>query len=54
VEGPEHPRFITCHDSEDAAAHAEINTTSDGVEACDVCHGDGRDYAADVVHSWPE
>lgn len=45
---------ITCHDSEDAAAHAEINTTSDGVEACDVCHGDGRDYAADVVHSWPE
>jgi OmcA/MtrC family decaheme c-type cytochrome len=40
----------TCHDSPDALAHAEINTTAGGVESCGVCHGAGRGEAVDAVH----
>ena len=40
----------TCHDSPAAKAHTELQTTPEGVEACDVCHGAGRDLAVDVVH----
>jgi OmcA/MtrC family decaheme c-type cytochrome len=40
-----------CHDTETTAAHAELNTTTTGVEACEVCHGEGRDFAVDVVHA---
>ena len=31
----------SCHDSTAATAHIDQNTIV-GVEACDVCHGDGR------------
>jgi cytochrome c5 len=31
----------SCHDTPIAATHFQINTL-DGVETCDVCHGDGR------------
>ncbi len=40
----------SCHDSAAVAAHAEIMTTPSGAESCDTCHGEGREYAADVVH----
>jgi hypothetical protein len=40
-----------CHDSAVTAAHAELNTTPAGVETCDVCHGDGREFAVDNVHA---
>ncbi len=42
---------ITCHDSPAAAAHAELNTTASGVEACAVCHGAGSTLGADKVHA---
>lgn len=43
---------VTCHDSEDAEAHAALNTHETYGESCDVCHGDGRDYSSDTVHNW--
>ena len=41
---------LGCHDSAAAAAHAEVNTTLSGVEACAVCHGPGKDEDVSVVH----
>jgi OmcA/MtrC family decaheme c-type cytochrome len=40
-----------CHDSADAIAHAQTQTSPDGVEACPVCHEEGRPYAVSFVHS---
>ena len=40
----------SCHDSEAAGAHAELNTTADGREACAVCHAAGRTEGVDRVH----
>ena len=40
-----------CHDSDEAWAHVESQTTSSGSESCEVCHGEGRPYAVSVVHS---
>jgi OmcA/MtrC family decaheme c-type cytochrome len=42
---------ITCHDTPAAEAHAELNTTTAGVEACDVCHGAGSTLGADKIHT---
>jgi OmcA/MtrC family decaheme c-type cytochrome len=42
---------LACHDSEDAAAHAETNTTAGGAEACTVCHGEGSMAAVSAVHA---
>jgi OmcA/MtrC family decaheme c-type cytochrome len=44
---------ITCHDSPAAAAHAELNTTAAGVEACTVCHAAGSALGADQIHRVP-
>jgi OmcA/MtrC family decaheme c-type cytochrome len=40
-----------CHDSDSAMAHAETQTTPDGVESCPVCHAEGRDVAVSVAHA---
>jgi len=42
---------LACHDSADAAAHAETNTTASGAEACAVCHGEGSMAAVSEVHA---
>jgi hypothetical protein len=41
---------ITCHDSEAALAHARINTLGT-VEACHVCHGEGRLLPISEAHA---
>jgi OmcA/MtrC family decaheme c-type cytochrome len=41
---------LSCHDGDDAAAHAFSNATFFG-EACGACHGEGMDYAVSKVHA---
>jgi OmcA/MtrC family decaheme c-type cytochrome len=41
---------LACHDSPAAQAHAALQTTSAGVEACVVCHGEGREASVRTVH----
>jgi hypothetical protein len=44
---------LSCHDADDAAGHAALNTWNgpDGpVETCEVCHGQGAQFAVDAVH----
>jgi OmcA/MtrC family decaheme c-type cytochrome len=41
----------SCHDSDEAMAHAATQTGPDGVEACAVCHAEGRDYAVSRLHA---
>jgi len=53
---PDHIAPITavctsCHDSDAASAHAETNTATDGIEACLVCHQEGRDFAVSTLHA---
>jgi hypothetical protein len=40
---------ISCHDADDAAAHAAINT-SNGIETCNVCHGPDAEFSVANVH----
>jgi OmcA/MtrC family decaheme c-type cytochrome len=40
-----------CHDSDEAVAHADTQTAPDGVEACAVCHAEGRDFAVSQLHA---
>jgi len=42
---------LSCHDSDDAAAHADANTSSNLGESCATCHGEGRTYSVDRVHA---
>jgi hypothetical protein len=45
---------LSCHDADDAFGHAALNTwnsPSGPVETCDVCHGQGAQFAVDVVHN---
>jgi OmcA/MtrC family decaheme c-type cytochrome len=39
-----------CHDSLPVSGHAELMTTSSGVETCQVCHGQGADFDVFKVH----
>lgn len=41
---------IACHDSQAATAHAALETTTDNLEACEVCHGSGREFDATDAH----
>ena len=39
-----------CHDSTDAQAHITLQTTSGGVESCNVCHGTSAEWSVQRVH----
>jgi OmcA/MtrC family decaheme c-type cytochrome len=42
----------SCHDSDEAKAHFNLNTSFGlGAESCSVCHGPGRSEDVAVVHS---
>jgi hypothetical protein len=41
---------LACHDADDAKAHAETQTATSGVEACGVCHEEGKIEAVSDVH----
>lgn len=40
----------SCHDSDAAVAHIEVNTAPSGAESCGVCHGPGKGEAVDLMH----
>jgi hypothetical protein len=47
---PETATCLSCHDGDSAASHALANTSLLG-ESCTTCHGDGKTYSVDRVHS---
>jgi OmcA/MtrC family decaheme c-type cytochrome len=40
----------SCHDSQAAVGHSELQTTESGIETCAVCHGAGKDKDVSEVH----
>ncbi len=49
--GPVNSACTSCHDSDEAMAHAETQTAGNGDEACAVCHGEGRPNAVSDSHA---
>lgn len=55
-QGPGTAACLGCHDSQDAAAHAFLNTVmfpgaANPAEACATCHGTGKDWSVERVHA---
>lgn len=55
-QGPGTASCLGCHDNEDAAAHAYLNTTTfpgstKPSEACGTCHGAGAEWSVDKSHA---
>jgi hypothetical protein len=42
---------LSCHDNLPAAAHADLATSPTYGESCDVCHGQGAQFAVDKLHA---
>ncbi len=42
-----------CHDADSTVAHAQIMTTQQGVESCETCHGLGKQWDVQAVHTLP-
>jgi hypothetical protein len=60
IDEPSRLACLACHDNDGAQTHAALQTVDptpiepwngDEVETCVVCHGAGRDFAANVVHN---
>lgn len=55
IRGPATAACIGCHDSRDAAVHAQLNSiirnVDDWGEACATCHGEDREYAVSEAHA---
>lgn len=49
--GPITAVCTSCHDTSEAMAHAETETTADGEETCTVCHSEDRSFATSELHS---
>jgi OmcA/MtrC family decaheme c-type cytochrome len=55
-QGPGTAACLGCHDNQDAAAHAYLNTVlfpgaANPSEACATCHGAGKEWAVEKVHA---